>query len=191
MKLSILTMLLLGLLFLEGSKIYAQNTDRPIEVLTAKSMQVQDIAPLPVVIVEPNKEIIGIADLKPPTYTLINYTNTAFVAGNGGMLDNVGVSSESGESTNLERLDEKEIQVVCEEISAYPNPAKTFTNLVLPNRGTYEVYMYDMAGNKKAEWTVKDDSKARLEFLGLTTGNYFLQVICGSEIKTIRIQVVN
>ena len=174
------TIPILCFFFLLGNEIFAQDKGELESSVDYKApTQDEDIPVLTDIIVVPsidqniirsNRTVVGLAEQGVPN--------------SEGML----VLDYSDEYAGEEKQTTEEDS--CEELLVYPNPAKDYTNLALPNRNEYNVYLYDMAGNKKAYRNIIGQMEERLDLGHLSTGTYLLQVVCGEEIKTLRLNIV-
>lgn len=163
------------------------------------------------------KRASGVDDIKPLEVVVIFRSDLRMpgivpLSGTGG--SSIGTQIYSEESSNIQesvgnleylvkeedlvmdgsiedRLQkELESEILCQEVMVYPNPAKDYTILSLPNRANYQATLYDMTGKKRAAWRVSNRLEERLDLSNMETGLYFLQVGCGSETKTIQIKIV-
>jgi hypothetical protein len=75
------------------------------------------------------------------------------------------------------------VQELADQIRMYPNPASTSLNLQLPENG--QVRIIDMLGNQVIESssTLKDQN---IDVSNLTKGIYFVQVMIGNEVVSLK-----
>lgn len=175
-----------------GLTIFAQDSAPVVEEDIISVLRVTQGQGLPVVtdiiFIQEDKELIQVEWLVPDnevsrTTSTTSVDETSISDNDFNAVSNVGFIEDKAS-----RMESTENH--CSEARVYPNPAKFYTNLVLPTRKTYDVYLLDILGKQKMHWTFSNTQNERLYLAEFQTGIYFLQLVCGSKTKTLRLKIV-
>lgn len=189
MKKSILTFTFF--LFL-GATLFAQDNRPAVEdeiILMTRTAQQQGLPVVTDIIFIQNVEVMTAEEVTPNEEEVSNISSSYNFVRGGPSIEDLDAANnvDSVEDGSNQR---KGTHDYCSEATVYPNPANSYTNLILPTREDYDVYLFDMVGNQKMYWTFTNTLSERLDLMDFQTGIYFIQLVCGDKTQTLRLKIV-